>query len=188
MALHENFVQRRFARSVVFRAAVFDMRLVSMEAALKARLKSRADFRAGCGCVVSHMCWIAPEPAISASRAVAPGAILIDGDTFQPGPRSRAAYSPVPLVAIPPRPGWPVGFSALIERVCAPESCASVPRLRPRPLYGYVTAAFFRTKKPSPRHNSARLTVPATCDRASTVNNARVVLVSHTAATRRAHA
>ena len=35
-------------------------------------------------CVVSQMCVMQPDPAMSASVAVSPGPISIDGDTFQP--------------------------------------------------------------------------------------------------------
>jgi hypothetical protein len=50
------------------------------------------------------MCWIAPGPAISASVNVCFDAILIEGESFQLGPRSRAACAPVPVVARPPPP------------------------------------------------------------------------------------
>jgi hypothetical protein len=39
-----------------------------------------------------------------------------DGETFQPWPSSRAAFLPVPSVAMPPLPFSPVKFSGLIER------------------------------------------------------------------------
>jgi hypothetical protein len=60
-----------------------------------------------------------PEPSMSASTNVACGLIVIDGEIFHPGPRSRQGTAPVPSVAIPPRPFAPVKFSGLIERVSA---------------------------------------------------------------------
>jgi len=83
-----------------------------------ARSTSTSD-RSLAGPVVSHMCLITPEPVISASVCAAPAAIVTDGDTFQPRPSSLAALAPVPVVAPPPAPFSPVGFSGLIERVCA---------------------------------------------------------------------
>src|SRR5438128_2054462 len=77
---------------------------------------------------------MAPEPAISARVAVSPGAIRMLGESFQPRPRSRAASAPVPSVAMPPRPFAPSKFSGLIERDCALEMRARLPRLIPRPL------------------------------------------------------
>ena len=65
------------------------------------------------------MCWIAPGPWMSASVNVSPALIRIDGETFQPWPRSRAAFAPVPSVAMPPLPFSPVKFSGLIDRVFA---------------------------------------------------------------------
>ncbi|HEX3959623.1 MAG TPA: hypothetical protein VHZ03_23810 [Trebonia sp.] len=56
---------------------------------------------------------------MSASVAIAPGSMTTLGETFQPAPRSRAGPCPVPEVAIPPRPGSPVGFSALTDRLRA---------------------------------------------------------------------
>ena len=49
------------------------------------------------------------------------GATFTDGEIFQPGPRSRAAAAPVPVVARPPCPLAPLKFSGLIERVLAPD-------------------------------------------------------------------
>ena len=60
------------------------------------------------------------------------------GETFQPRPRSRAAPAPVPSVAIRPRPFSPVGFPALIDRVCADESRDKVPSPIPRPLNPFM--------------------------------------------------
>jgi hypothetical protein len=71
------------------------------------------------GCVVIQMCCTVPGPSISARQAVVPAGTSIEGETFQPRPRSRAASAPVPSVAPPPAPGAPVGFSGLIERVTA---------------------------------------------------------------------
>src|SRR5829696_9657155 len=58
-----------------------------------------------------------PEPSMSAIGNVVPGAMITEGDTFQPTPRSRAAPAPVPRVALPPPPLAPPKFSALIDRV-----------------------------------------------------------------------
>src|SRR5213076_2536722 len=73
------------------------------------------------GKVVSQMCWRAPGPWMSARVALLCGAITMEGEIFQPCPRSRAASVPVRSVAIPPRPFSPVKFSALMERVVALE-------------------------------------------------------------------
>ena len=62
------------------------------------------------------MCLITPGPATSATVCVPPAVISTDGDTFQPGPRSLAAAAPVPVVAPPPAPLPPAGFSGLTER------------------------------------------------------------------------
>ena len=51
-----------------------------------------------------QMCWMIPEPSIEASSIVWPGAILTEGETFQPRPRSRAKWAPVPESAMPPPP------------------------------------------------------------------------------------
>ena len=65
---------------------------------------------------------------------VVPGAMCTHGDTFQVWPRSRDACAPAPSVAMPPAPGAPVKFSALIERVTALERRAIPPKPMPRPL------------------------------------------------------
>ena len=65
------------------------------------------------GWTVSQMRGTTPGPLTSASVAVAAGSITMLGATFQPTPRPRAAFRPVPVIAIPHRPGAPVGFSAL---------------------------------------------------------------------------
>src|SRR5437763_11174335 len=96
--------------------------------------KRRTSRRHVVGCTVIQMCWMAPGPSISASTAVLWPATLMEGETFQPWPSSRAAPAPVPSVALPPCPLAPVGFSALIERVWAVDSRARLPRCRPRPL------------------------------------------------------
>src|ERR687886_282377 len=83
---------------------------------------------------VIQICWIAPESWISASWRVSPGTITIDGESFQPRPRSRAARAPVPSVVIPPFPFSPVKFSGLIERDCAGDRRERLPRCIPRPL------------------------------------------------------
>src|SRR5438876_12144703 len=57
-----------------------------------------------------------------------------EGETFHFCPSSRAAFLPVPSVAIPPLPFSPVRFSGLIERVFAFESRKRLPRFRCRPL------------------------------------------------------
>src|SRR5690242_12600499 len=80
------------------------------------------------------MCWIAPEPSISATVNVSPGLTRTLGEIFQPWPRPFAWLAPVPSVAVPPRPFSPVKFSALMERVWASESRQTLPRSRPSPL------------------------------------------------------
>src|ERR1043166_4527968 len=64
---------------------------------------------------------MAPVPAVSAKIAVSPDFTTMDGLTFQPRPRYLAAFWPVPVVAMPPLPRSPVGFSGEIERVSALE-------------------------------------------------------------------
>src|SRR5262245_14068839 len=76
---------------------------------------------------------MAPLPCTSASVNVVSGAMDTDGESFQPWPRSRAAFAPVPLVAMPPLPFSPVKFSALIERVRALDKRDRLPRCMPRP-------------------------------------------------------
>src|SRR5262245_20078868 len=66
-------------------------------------------------CDVSQMCRITPGPARFASTAVEPAGTSMLGETFQPGPSSRAAPAPVPSVAAAPRPFSPVGFSGLTD-------------------------------------------------------------------------
>jgi len=63
---------------------------------------------------------------------VSPGARVIDGDTFQPWPSSRAAGAPVPSVAMPPAPFAPVKFSGLTDRVTPSASCHNSPMRAPR--------------------------------------------------------
>jgi len=48
---------------------------------------------------VNHVLWMAPDPWMFASSNVVPGSIRTEGETFQPCPRSRAAFAPVPSVA-----------------------------------------------------------------------------------------
>src|ERR671936_2290140 len=98
--------------------------------------KRRTSRRHAVGCTVIQMCWMAPGPSISASTAVLWPATLMEGETFQPRPNSRAATAPVPSMALPPFPLAPVGFSALSERVWAVDSRARLPRCRPRPSKG----------------------------------------------------
>src|SRR3972149_6444411 len=62
----------------------------------------------------------------------------MDGDTFQPRPISRAAYCPVPSVAMPPCPLAPVKFSALIERVWAFDKRERLPRFMCKPSKGVI--------------------------------------------------
>src|SRR5439155_1452949 len=59
---------------------------------------------------------------MSARVKVSPGLIWTHGETFQPGPRSRAAFAPMPSVARPPWPGAPEKFSGLIDRERASDS------------------------------------------------------------------
>src|SRR3990170_3320776 len=73
---------------------------------------------------------------MSARVKVWPGSMRTDGETFQPRPRSRAAFAPVPSVAIPPRPFSPVKFSGLIERVSALDRRYRSPTPVVRPLKG----------------------------------------------------
>ena len=59
-----------------------------------------------------------------------------EGETFQPWPSSRAAFLPVPSVAMPALPFSPVKFSGLIERVWASDKRERLPRVMSRPLNG----------------------------------------------------
>jgi len=61
---------------------------------------------------------------------------LMQGEIFQPRPRSRAHSAPRPSVAMPALPFSPVKFSGLMERVTAFERRERLPRLQPNPLYG----------------------------------------------------
>ena len=70
---------------------------------------------------------------MSASVKVSPGAISIEGETFQPTPRSRAQTAPVPSLARPPAPGAPVKFSGEIERETRSNVAKDWLRLTPRP-------------------------------------------------------
>src|SRR5215831_18238517 len=100
---------------------------------------------------VIQICWIAPEPSISARTRRSPAAIRIDGEIFQVRPKSRAALAPVPSVAMPPAPFSPLKFSGLIERVCADDSRERVPRLIPSPLNDatiYRLSAHIQSVKP----------------------------------------
>src|SRR5699024_3765193 len=74
--------------------------------------------------VVIQRCVILPAPAIRARSKVPWAGISTDGETFHPGPRSRAAEAPVPSVARAPPPGAPEKFSGLIERVTTGSSAA----------------------------------------------------------------
>src|SRR5512139_2887818 len=75
-----------------------------------------------------------PGPLIDPSVKVVPALIRTDGDTFHPLPRSRAAFLPVPSVAMPALPFSPVKFSELIDRLCGRESLGRSPRSVPSPL------------------------------------------------------
>ena len=77
---------------------------------------------------------MAPEPSMSATVNVSPGAMRTEGEIFQPWPRSRAQLAPVPSVAVPALPFSPVKFSALMERVFALDSSDRLPRFMPSPL------------------------------------------------------
>ncbi len=68
------------------------------------------------GAGVIQICWMQPGPLISASVKVVLALMRTEGETFQPWPRSRAAFLPVPSVAMPALPFSPVKFSGLIER------------------------------------------------------------------------
>src|SRR5690349_1949214 len=98
------------------------------------------------------MCWMAPEPVISASVTVEFAGTVMQGDIFQPCPRSRAARAPVPSVAIPALPFSPVKFSALMDRVFAPDSreilCSPIPRPLKDVMGGYphIIAAALRAE------------------------------------------
>ena len=86
------------------------------------------------GAGVIQICWIAPEPSISARVKVVPALMRTEGETFQPWPSSRAAFLPVPSVAMPALPFSPVKFSGLIERDWALDSRERLPRFMSRPL------------------------------------------------------
>src|SRR5579871_1508688 len=87
---------------------------------------------------VIQICWIAPEPSMSARVNVSPGWMMTKGETFQPCPRPRAALAAGPSVAMPPLPFSPVKFSGLIERVLALDRRARLPRCIPRPLNSVI--------------------------------------------------
>src|SRR3954471_19270564 len=84
---------------------------------------------------------MAPGPVISARVKTCFAAILTEGETFQPRPRSRAAPAPVPSVALPPSPLAPVKFSGLIDRVLALDSRDRSPTPVVMPLNGRAGAA-----------------------------------------------
>src|SRR3954464_11625985 len=90
------------------------------------------------GSTVHQICWMGPGPSISARVTLLLPAILMQGDTFQPLPNSRAASAPSPSIAMAPLPFSPVIFSALIERLSALETRERFPRFRPKPLYVYA--------------------------------------------------
>ena len=74
------------------------------------------------GAGVIQICWIAPDPLISANVNVDLALIGIEGETFQPCPKSRATCLPLPSVAIPAFPFSPVKFSGLMDRVSASDN------------------------------------------------------------------
>src|SRR5579859_2162013 len=90
---------------------------------------------------------MAPGPSIAARTKVSPGPICTDGETFQPGPRSRAAAAPVPSTAIPPAPGAPEKFSGLIDRLRAPDSRHKLPSPSPRPLKPAISRRWYECRQ-----------------------------------------
>ena len=86
---------------------------------------------------VSHMLWIAPGPSTSASVAVVPGSIVMQGLHFQPVPRSRELPSGCAGSRAPPATA-PSGFSAEIDRVLASERRERLPSDIPKPLNGVI--------------------------------------------------
>jgi hypothetical protein len=68
----------------------------------------------------------------------------MDGETFHPRPSSRAGIARVPSVAMPPRPGSPVWFSALIDRVWAADMRDNVPSPMPSPLNSPIVDSALR--------------------------------------------
>src|SRR5580692_12301942 len=81
------------------------------------------------------MCWMEPAPLISARVTVFSGGITMNGFTFQPCPRSRAAFEALPSVAMPPLPFSPLKFSGLIEKLLALETRYRLLRLLVSPSY-----------------------------------------------------
>ena len=65
---------------------------------------------------VIQICWMQPGPLISPRVKVVLALMRTEGEIFQPWPRSRAAFLPVPSVAMPALPFSPVKFSGLIDR------------------------------------------------------------------------
>src|ERR1700761_7746664 len=112
---------------------------------------------------VIQICWIAPEPSMSASVNVSPGWMITNGEPFQPWPRSRAICAAGPSVDMPPAPFSPVKFSGEIERDLALESRARLPRLRPRPLKSAIQGLRWGGKQAARRqraHQGARAEGP----------------------------
>src|SRR5438874_2607420 len=72
-----------------------------------------------------------PGPMMSASVVVEFGASVMHGRTFQPLPNRLATCESSGGDSLAPPPFSPVGFSAEIERVFAPESNGRLPRPRP---------------------------------------------------------
>src|SRR3972149_10310633 len=67
------------------------------------------------------MCWIMPDPVISARTVVLPGSRVMHGRTFQPFPSIEAGLRASGIALAPP-PLFPSGFSAEMERVLALDS------------------------------------------------------------------
>src|ERR1017187_1463302 len=80
------------------------------------------------GAGVIQICWIAPGPVMLASVNVACAPTRTEGEIFQPWPRSRAAFLPVPSVAMPARPFSPMKLSGPMERDCALETRYKFPK------------------------------------------------------------
>src|SRR6266850_3255576 len=89
-----------------------------------------------------------PGPLISPITNVLFDLITTDGDSFQPRPKSRAAFLPVPSVAMPALPFSPVKFSGLIERDLAFETRYRLPRPRSRPPAASAASRLARRQQP----------------------------------------
>ena len=76
---------------------------------------------------VIQICWMAPGPSISARTRTSPGLMRIEGEIFQPWPRSRAGDWPV-LRGHAGLAFSPVKFSGLMERLTVFDSNDNLPR------------------------------------------------------------